>query len=299
VQVGFIGLGNMGNRLAPRLLQAGHDLVVTDLVPEAGRALRDQGAAWADSACDVAAASEVTFASVSGPVEVDRLVLDPDRGIIEALRPGSVFVDLTTSAPETSRKLASAIAERGAAMLDSPVSSGGGTTLVVGGERDVFERVLPLLNALASHVYYMGPTGSGNYAKLARQYAGFTAFWAEVEALLMAKKAGLDARAVAEFLEITGAGRGLPGWLNRLFEGDFGTPETAGARLDIVAKDVGLAMDAARRLGTSARTGLGADDIMRRAQAQGWGRHDFFVAVQVIEALAGARLDEPAGVPLG
>jgi len=108
------------------------------------------------------------------------------------------------------------------------------------------------MEAIATHVFYMGESGAGNAAKLTRQYAGFVSFWAQVEALLMAKKAGLDVRLVAEFMEITGGGRGVPGWLNRIFEGDFGTPETAGARLDIVAKDVGLAIDLARRLGAPA-----------------------------------------------
>lgn len=293
MKVGFIGLGNMGARMAPKLLSAGHQLTVTDLQRDAAAAICQQGAVWADSPCEVAAASEVVFASLPGPDDVERVVMEPVRGLLEGLQPGSIFVDLSTSAPQMTQKLAAALRGRGSEMLDCPVSSGGGMTFVAGGDQVAFERARPLMEAIATHVYYMGESGSGNIAKLTRQYASFVGFWAQIEALLMAKKAGLDVRTVAEFMDVTGGGRGAPNWINRVFEGDFGTPETAGARLDIVAKDVALAIELARRIDAPAKVGLGADDIMRRGQAHGWGRYEFFKAVQILEQEAGVELRSP------
>lgn len=294
MKVGFIGTGNMGNRLAPKLLEAGHQLTVNDLNRSATDHVVSLGAAWADNARLVAEASEVTFAMVASPADVDRLVTTPETGLMAGLSEGKIFVDLTTSHPDVTRRLAALIREaRGAEMLDCPVSAGGGTTLVVGGDEAAFKRVEPLLNVMASNVYYLGESGNGNIAKLARQYAHYVGFWAMIEALVMAAKAGIDPATVAEFMQLTGAVPNSGMWPRRIFEHDFATPETATARLDIVQKDVALAIEWARLSGSPAQIGLAADDIMRRAQAREWGRYDFFVAVQIIEELAGARLDQP------
>jgi 3-hydroxyisobutyrate dehydrogenase-like beta-hydroxyacid dehydrogenase len=300
MKVGFIGTGNMGNRMVPKLLDAGHEVVVNDLNRAATEHSVSLGAVWADNARDVARASDVVFAMVASPSDVEKLVTTPDTGLLAGLSKGKVFVDLTTSHPAVTRKLAALIRERtGAEMLDCPVSAGGGVCLVVGGDKAAFDQVEPLLNAMAAHTFYMGDSGSGNIAKLCRQYAHYVGFWAMCEALVMAQKNDVNPQVVAELMQLSGAVPATSNWPSRIFKHDFATPETATARLDIVQKDVDLAIQWARQSESPATIGLGADDIMRRAQAQGWGRHDFFVAVQVIEALAGARLDEPAGVPLG
>lgn len=290
MKLGFIGLGNMGNRLAPRLLEAGHELTVNDLNRDAANKLLDLGASWADSPKEVAAASEVSFAMVAGPTEVEKVVTAPEIGLVHGLSAGKVFIDLTTSDPTMTRKLAALCHEKGAEMLDSPVSSGGGTTLVVGGDKATFDRCEPVLKALATHVYYLGDSGAGNMTKLVRQYTGFVSFWAQAEALVLAAKAGLDLNIVNEFLDVTGARNGGTNWLPRMMNRDFGTPETAGARLDIVAKDVALAVELARRLGAQAGTGLAADDLMKRAQAQGLGKYEFFRAVELLEEAAGTEV---------
>ena len=293
MKVGFIGTGNMGNRLIPKLIEAGHELTVNDLYRPAADTAISLGAGWAESAREVAEASEVIFAMVAGPADVERLVTTPETGLLAGLSKDKIFVDLTTSHPGMTRKLVSLIREKtGAEMLDCPVSGGGGTTLVVGGDKAAFDRVEPLLNVMASHVYYMGASGKGNIAKLARQYAHYVGFWAMIEALVMASKNGVDPAVVAEFMQLTGAVPATSNWPSRIFQHDFATPETATARLDIVQKDVALAIEWARQSESPAQVGLAADDIMRRAQAKDWGRYDFFVAVQIVEELAGARLDQ-------
>jgi 3-hydroxyisobutyrate dehydrogenase-like beta-hydroxyacid dehydrogenase len=286
VKVGFIGVGNIGSRQAGKLIDAGYELVVHDLSKEAASKVLERGAKWAASPRAVAEASEVIFASVPGPSDVEKLLLEPERGLLEGLSKGKVFVDLTTSFPTVTRRLAGLCRERGAEMLDSPVSSGGGTTLVVGGEKAAYDTAEPVLKAMATNVFYMGGSGMGNVTKLSRQYAGFVSFWAQMEALVMAAKAGADIKTVAEFMGITGAAQTSAGWLNAVLDHNFGTPETATARLDIVAKDVSLAIDLARLVGAPALTGLGADDIMKRGQARGWGRHQFHIAYRILEELA-------------
>lgn len=295
MDVGFIGTGNMGNRLVPKLLEAGHKVTVNDLNRAATDHSVSLGATWADNARAVAEASEITFAMVARPADVERLVTTPETGLLAGLSRGKVFVDLTTSHPNVTRKMAQLIREtKGAEMLDCPVSAGGGTTLVVGGDKAAFVRAQPLLEAMASHIYYLGESGKGNIAKLARQYAHYVGFWAMIEALVMAAKNGVDPAVVAEFMQLTGAVPAAGSWPQRIFTHDFATPETATARLDIVQKDVDLAIQWARLSDSPAQIGLAADDIMRRAQARDWGRYDFFVAVQIVEELAGARLDHPA-----
>ena len=288
MQVGFVGTGNIGNRLAPKLIDAGHALVVNDLRRESAERLIDLGATWAESPRAVAEACDVTFASVPGPADVERLLTQP-AGLLEGLSAGKVFVDLTTSYPAMTRKLSALCRERGAEMLDCPVSMGGGVALVVGGDKASFERAKPLLEAMAAHVYYLGESGMGNVAKLVRQYAGFVGFWAQTEALVIAAKAGADVKTVADFMAATGIRQG-GNWLDRAFERDFGTVETSSARLDIVAKDVSLAMELARSVGAAAGTGMAADDLMKRGQARGWGRLEFYKCLELLEEIAGAEL---------
>jgi 3-hydroxyisobutyrate dehydrogenase-like beta-hydroxyacid dehydrogenase len=292
MKVGFIGIGNIGGRLAPRLIEAGHELFVNDLRREAAGALIERGATWCESPRAVGESSDVVFTSVPGPSDVEKVLLTPETGLVNGLSNGKVFIDLTTSYPEMSRRLAAACRERGAEMLDCPVSNGG-AFMSVGGDRAAFDRCLPVMEAIcgSGHVFYMGESGMGNVAKLVRQYQGFVNFWTYVEALMIGKKAGADVSAVIEFISATRGGP-MPGanWIDGMLEGAFDASPGSSALLDIVAKDVSLAIELARQVGAPALTGLGADDIMKRGQARGLSRKQFFAAVQVLEEMAGERL---------
>ncbi|HEV2334522.1 MAG TPA: NAD(P)-dependent oxidoreductase, partial [Stellaceae bacterium] len=150
MHIGFIGTGTMGTPIAGCLIAAGHRLRVYDIRPEATRALAAQGARVVDTPGEAAEGADVVFTSLPGPSEVEATALDPDRGVIAGLRRGGTYIDLTTNAPGTIRRLGDACRKRGIAFLDAPVSGRPPEmTVMVGGEAADFARVRPLFAAIA------------------------------------------------------------------------------------------------------------------------------------------------------
>ncbi|MEE8519326.1 MAG: NAD(P)-dependent oxidoreductase [Dehalococcoidia bacterium] len=286
MRVGLIGVGTMGGRMGPRLLAGGHELTVNDVRPEAATELREAGATWAEDPAGVAKASEVVLTSLPNPAVIEQVAEE----LMEAMTPGSVYVDISTSPPALARKLTEAFGKRDIAVLDAPLSSGGVFT-TVGGDEDVFERCRPVFEAMCEHVLYVGRTGMGQVTKLVRQHVSFGSFILEAEALLICAKAGGDVKAVAEFLSASvGRSQFHARAMDRVFKRDFGTPENSSAKLDIVAKDLSLAVDAAREVDAPVHMGTYVADVLRRGQDQGWGRNEFWSAVQVLEQEAGCEL---------
>jgi len=290
MRVGLIGTGNMGNRIGPGVLGAGHQLVVYDLRRESARALCDRGAQWVEGPRQVAREAEVVLTSLPGPTVVEQVVFDPDQGLLGALAPGAVYADMTTSTPWLAERIYEACRERDVRALDSPLSKGG-EFVTVGGDRDAFEQCRPVLEAVSEHVLYMGGPGLGQVAKLAHQYVTFCNMMTLMEALLFSVKGGLDVTAVADFLKAS-VGRSSHGdrVLGSLLAREFGGPGVSKGTLDIVSKDISLAVELARRLGTPTQVGLVVGDMLQRGQAQGWGRHEHWAAVQLLEQSAGIEL---------
>lgn len=283
MSVGFIGTGNMGNRLAPRLLAGGYELVVHDLYRESAKKLLEQGAKWVSSSKETAELCEIVFLCLPGPDDVESVVWGP-TGVLEGVHQGSIVVDMTTSAPEISRRAARDFASRGAVFLDAPVSSG--TLLMVGGEHTAYDHVKPLLDCIVNgqRVLYIGESGMGNIAKLTRQYVLYVGIWTQMEALVMAAKAGISNENISELLgEYVRQS-------DRILRREFGTPESATARLDTVAKDVSLAVAAGRELNVPISTGLAGEDLMLQAQGMGLGRYDYVAAIRLLEELAGVKV---------
>ena len=288
MRVGFVGTGTMGNPMARCLLDAGHQVTVHDLRREATASLCELGARWAESPRAAAAASEVVFTSLPGPVEVEHAVLDPSTGILAGLAPGSGYIDLTTNAPAVVRRIAEACRVRGVAMLDAPVSGRPpAMTIMAGGDATTFAAYRPLLACMGRNIFHVGPTGHGCIAKLVTQYLGYTNLVTALEGMLIAAKAGVDLGVLAQIVPVSaGASRTFDNIPRSVLTGTF----TAGGTLDIVAKDLQLACELAREVGAPASTGLIADDVFRRAQAQGWGQRGFPIAARVLEAMAGVEL---------
>jgi 3-hydroxyisobutyrate dehydrogenase-like beta-hydroxyacid dehydrogenase len=245
----------------------------------------------------VARASEVVFTSLPGPAEVESAALDSRSGILARLQQGGAYVDLTTNAPSVARRVAEACRARGVDMLDAPVSGRPPTmTVMVGGAEAVFARYRPLLAAMAGNIFYVGGPGAGCTAKLVTQYLGYTNFIAALEGMLIGAKAGIDLGVLAQIVPMSaGASRTFDNIPRSVLPGSF----TAGGTLDIVAKDLQLACDLAREVGAPAHLGLLAHDVLRRAQAQGWGQEGFPVAARILEAMAGAELRAPVGEVAG
>jgi 3-hydroxyisobutyrate dehydrogenase len=177
MRIGFIGTGTMGTPIAGCLVAAGHQLTVYDIRHEATLTLQQHGAAIADTPRAVAQASEAVFTSLPGPSQVEAAALDPQTGLIAGLPGGGAYIDLTTNAPGTIRRLAAACQQRGIDFLDAPVSGRPPTmTVMAGGDATVFARCRPLLEAIAKNVFHVGPNGAGCVAKLVTQYLGYTNF---------------------------------------------------------------------------------------------------------------------------
>ncbi len=292
MRLGFVGTGTMGNPMALCLLEAGHQVTVHDLRREATANLCDLGARWADTPRAAAEPSEVLFTSLPGPQEVEQAVLDPSIGILAGLSPGSGYIDMTTNAPSVVRRIAQACGERAVGMLDAPVSGRPpGMTIMAGGDVTTFATYRPLLACMGRNIFHVGETGAGCIAKLVTQYLGYANFVTALEGLLIAAKAGIDLGVLAQIVPVSaGASRTFDNIPRSVLSGTF----TAGGTLDIVAKDLHLACELAREVGAPAHTGLIADDVFRRAQAQGWGQRGFPIAARVLEAMAGVELRAPA-----
>ena len=291
MRVGFVGTGTMGTPIARCLIEGGHRLTVHDRRREASTSLCDLGARWAESPRAVAEASEVVFTSLPGPAEVEHVALDPATGILAGLRAGGGYVDMTTNAPDVVRRIAEACGARGLLMLDAPVSGRPpAMTIMVGGPASTFAAYQPLLAAMGRNVFHVGEAGAGCVAKLVTQYLGYTNLVTALEGLLIAARAGIDLGVLAKIVPVSaGASRTFDNIPRSVLTGTF----TAGGTLDIVAKDVHLACALARDVGAPAHTGLIADDLYQRAQAQGWGGLGFPVVARILEAMAGVELRAP------
>jgi len=288
MRIGFVGTGTMGNPMARCLLDAGHEVTVHDRRREATASLCDAGAHWADTPRAAAEASEVLFTSLPGPHEVEEAVLDPPTGILAGSRRGNAYVDMTTNAPGVVRRIAGVCRERGVEMLDAPVSGRPpAMTIMAGGEAATFARCRPLLEAMGRNIFHVGPIGTGCVAKLVTQYLGYANFVTSLEGLLIGARAGVDLAVLAQIVPVSaGASRTFDNIPRSVLSGTF----TAGGTLDIVAKDMHLACELAREVGAPAHMGLLADDVYKRAQAQGWGQRGFPIVARILETMAGAEL---------
>jgi 3-hydroxyisobutyrate dehydrogenase-like beta-hydroxyacid dehydrogenase len=279
--------------MAGCLIDAGHQLTVYDVRPDATASLCARGARSAENPAAIARGSEVVFTSLPGPAEVENSALDPVNGILAGLQRGGAYIDMTTNAPAVARRVAEACRARGVDMLDAPVSGRPPTmTVMVGGDEAVFARYRPLFAAMAGNIFHVGGPGAGCTAKLVTQYLGYTNFIAALEGMLIGAKAGIDLGVLAQIVPVSaGASRTFDNIPRSVLPGLF----TAGGTLDIVAKDLQLACDLAREAGSPAHLGLLAHDVLRRAQAQGWGQEGFPVAARILEAMAGAELRAKVG----
>ena len=278
MQIGFVGLGIMGSRMAGNLQKAGHKLVVHDLRKEAAASHLAAGATWADTPRALATQSDVIFTSLPEPPDVEAVALSAE-GLLAGVKRGAAWFDLSTNSPSLVKKLNAAFAEKGAHMLDAPVSGGpqGAASrklaIWVGGEKAAFDQHKPMLDAIGDQARYIGPIGTATVAKLVHNMSGYAIVCALAETFAMGVKAGVEPLALWEAVRQGAAGRRytFDAPINQWLPGQYDPPDFS---LKLAHKDVGLATALGRELGLPMRICELAYAEMTEAINRGWAGRD-------------------------
>jgi 3-hydroxyisobutyrate dehydrogenase-like beta-hydroxyacid dehydrogenase len=280
----------MGGRIAKRLLDAGHTVRGYNRTRSKAAWLEQAGLTLCDTPRQVAAESEVTFAMVTDTSALRAITGGPD-GILAGLGPGRIFVDMSTCSPELSRQLAGQVEERGARMLDAPVSGSvvtleeGKLSIMVGGERAVFELIRPYLEAIGPKVTHVGTNGQAVLMKIATNLSLAVQMLAFSEGLLIAEKGGIARETAADVL------------LNSViaspmikYRGPFviKMPDEAWFDVNMMQKDMLLALEAGRQLDVPLPTTAATNELLTAARGMGLERQDFAVLYEVLARMAGA-----------
>ncbi|MCH8279594.1 MAG: NAD(P)-dependent oxidoreductase [Chloroflexi bacterium] len=296
--VGFIGLGNMGGGMAGNIQKAGYPMVVFDIREEVVKPFLDGGARLASSPAEVARLSDVILTSLPGPREVEQVATGAE-GVLEGINPGGIYVDLSTSRPTLIREIEPKFREKGCHVLDAPVSGGksGAATrnlaVMVGGEREIFDRIKPLLDAFGDKVFYAGSIGAGSVAKLVHNMIGHGVRQAIAEGLTLGVKAGVEPEALWQCVRRGSLGRmsGLhEGIARTVFRGEF---EPASFSLALSRKDVGLATDLGREFNVPMPLANLVEQIAIEGMNRGWGDKDSSVTFLLQEEQAGVEVRAP------
>ena len=270
-RIGFVGLGMMGLPMSKNLVEAGYAVTVFDLDAAAIKQAIAFGASPASDGSEVAAQSGIIITMVPDSPDVEAAIAG-HGGIIEGIDAGSVVIEMSTISPETGKKMALLLEEKGVDFVDAPVTGGvmgaesGTLSVLVGGGAEAFERTLPILNVLGGTVSHMGPVGSGYMAKIANQLLGAATLAGIAESFVLAKKSGLD---MQTFFEAVSKGAGRSWHLEflgpKILAGDF----SPGFMVKHLQKDLRLADEQAARTGTSIPTTSLIAQLYRALQAEG------------------------------
>jgi 2-hydroxy-3-oxopropionate reductase len=288
--IGFIGLGIMGRPMAKNLIAAGHPLVVHSRSRGPVDDVVKAGAKAASSPKDVASQCDVLITMLPNSPDVEQVVLGKD-GIIEGAKAGLIFVDMSTISPIVSQKLGKALAAKRVKMLDAPVSGGekgaidAALSIMVGGDKDTFDAVLPIFQAMGKTITLLGPLGFGGFTKLANQIIVAVNLTALAEALTLCKKAGLDRE-----LLLTALAGGLAGskCLDQKKSNYVAGTYNPGFKVDLHFKDLGLIMESARALGVPLPATAVVQELFNAMRVKGRGGLDHSGIITLLEDLAGA-----------
>lgn len=284
----------MGASMALNLQAGEHEVAVNDLRRDAAAPHLKAGATWADGPREIAEHSEVIFTSLPGPREVEAVA----DILIEHMKPGTAWFDLSTNSPTVIRKLHARFAAKGIALLDAPVSGGpsGAKTrklaLLVGGDKAVFDKFKPALDAIGDQVIYIGPIGAGSVAKLVHNMAGYSIQTALAEVFTMGVKAGVEPLALWAAVRQCSLGRqrSFDRLGKQFLRGEFDPPDFA---LKLAHKDVMLATELARDVGVPMRIAELTRADMTEALTRGWAARDSRVPMLLQEERAGVNIKVP------
>jgi len=296
-QLGYIGLGIMGAPMARNLMDAGYPMVVWNRSPEKCRPLEQAGAVAAESPAELAKQGPaVIFINVTDTPDVEAVLFGED-GVASTAQPGTIVVDHSTISPDQTRDFAKRLAEQGVDLVDAPVSGGdtgaqqGTLSIMVGGRREAFERVRPMLEVVGKSVVHLGEPGLGQVCKACNQVAVVTALVGVCEALALAKQAGL---AMDQMIVVVSGGAGGSWQLANLGPKIASGDHAPGFMIDLVLKDLGIVLDAGQRQGLPLEATAHAAELFKRVAEQGGGALGTQAIAKALESAGGFTYDDPA-----
>ena len=284
MKIGFIGIGAMGQPMLANLVKHGHQIVAYDVVESALAGAVKAGAARAASSAAAARESEMVITILPSSSHVEAAYLGPG-GVLEGVGRGRLCIDMSTIDPSVSRRVAEAVSQRGARFIDAPVSGGvpratdGTLAIMVGGDARDFEEARPVLAAMGANIIHVGPVGAGEVAKLCNNLVAGVAAVAVSEAFRIAEGFGVDPKVLTDVISkssgntwVMQQAHPVPGLVARAASSRDYAP---GFMTDLMAKDLGLAVNAARELRVPAVVAAAAQQVLRLASSHGLGRKDF------------------------
>jgi 3-hydroxyisobutyrate dehydrogenase-like beta-hydroxyacid dehydrogenase len=291
VKIGFLGLGDMGQAIVPRLIAAGHRVAGWNRTKEKAAPLLQIGMVWADTPREAARQSEVVFSIVTDSAAVRSLALG-ENGVITGLAKGAAYLDMSTIDPDASRAIAAEFAKAGLAMLDAPVSgttltvTRGQASLMVAGDQAVFERVRPVLLAIGPKVTYIGAQGLAVQLKVALNLTLVVEVIGFCEGVALAEKGGVPREvAVDAFLKSVVASPVLNYRAPLLLEGHIS--DATYGNVNLQQKDMLLALELGRKLGLPVPLGAAANEMLNACRGLGLAHHDFVAVYEVYRRLGG------------
>ena len=287
-RLGFIGLGIMGMPMARNLMEAGYELTVHNRSPEKAEELGKEGTAVAATPREVAQNSDVVITMLPDSPQVREVVAGED-GVLEGISEGALLIDMSTISPVVTEELAEALKEKGASMLDAPVSGGdvgaieGTLSIMVGGQERDFQRAKPLFEAMGKTITHVGPTGAGQVTKAANQVVVALTIEAVSEALVLGSAGGVSPEKILEVLSGGLASNKVmevkrEKFLSHTFEPGF--------RSELHHKDLGIALAAGREYGVVMPVTAIVDQMLLSMKRKGWGGEDHSALLRIIEDLS-------------
>lgn len=297
--IGFIGLGNLGSKLAATLARNGRELIVHDLDQAAARPLLERGARWASTPKELALESDVVITCLPSPA-ISAQVLEQPNGVLEGLSANKLWLEMSTTEEGEVRRLGERVMRTGATALDAPVSGGchraasGNISIFVGGERAAFEQALPVLRIMGRRIIHTGPLGSASVLKVITNYLAFVHLAALSEAWIVASKAGMDPKTTYEAIKASSGNSFVHETESQvILNGSYDINFT----VELALKDIGLFLDVARNHGVPTEVADTVKDMFRDTQSRYGPRALSPRIIQRLEDLCGIQVRAPGFPP--